>query len=1077
MRLNLDRQQIERLASNNEVFRRGFALNSEGKVSDILMEEGSGAFNIKSTVDGTYDSYKVSASFDAAGLLRKYVCECAAFGVWRGACKHVVAVLLRTLEQWQKQALNARRAKASTELLDLFEQQAFSEIEETMSKTLPPTNPVSIEPTLCSETAGECYLMFKIGRQRKYVIKDIAEFIKYLDNEIEIPYGKDFLFNHQLSAFDNDSLAIIKLIRDEREVFDKATRQNKYGYYSSANNRRLILSPHGLDKFFEISPSKVLANFGATPYAKQLMLTDLPLPPLFKLSKRENGVSLSLSGEKALLFLGESGRYAFHNDAFHKIENGAYSVLAPIFASFKRLGEQRVLFTEQELNRVSAYVLPKLLHYGLTVTSQEFNENISNIEYTKKAYLDTQDDTVSCRAVLCNDMLETDILFPPQQPPPLFNIEAYKFKAMLLRMGFTQTNGQFILSGDDFIFDFYYSLNGLEELRGSAEIFISDAFKGITLKPKRKTSFGLRINGALLEISVDSEYSKYELMEILEAYRLKKRFHRLKDGSFVDLNEPGNNLDAVNDLFNGLSLTDKDFEDGLAKVPKYRALYAGSVIDGRSELEDAVDEGFRKLVNDFKKYRDLEFEVPKELSEILRSYQKEGYKWLKTLAHYGFGGILADDMGLGKTLQVISILLSDKTAENKPSIVVAPTSLIYNWEKEIHKFAPQLNATVIAGAATQRRELYTNEKNVDVWITTYDMLKRDIEQYADTTFKYIIADEAQNIKNPSTQNAKAIKLLKGETRFALTGTPIENALSELWSIFDFVMPNYLFNSAKFTKSYESPILKDNDKEAATQLKRHIAPFILRRLKTDVLTELPPKIETTLYAEMLPEQKKMYTAYLLKAKGELDNIVQSGTFNNSRIDILSKLTRLRQICCHPAVFAEDYNGGSGKLDLTLTSIDNFIETGHRILIFSQFTSMLSIIRKRLEEQKIEYFYLDGSTDSKIRMEMTDAFNDGEGTVFLISLKAGGSGLNLTGADVVIHYDPWWNPAVMSQASDRAHRIGQQKTVQVFNIVTKDTIEEKIIALQEKKRDLVDSVITEGAQFINKMEQADIVGLFG
>jgi len=381
-------------------------------------------------------------------------------------------------------------------------------------------------------------------------------------------------------------------------------------------------------------------------------------------------------------------------------------------------------------------------------------------------------------------------------------------------------------------------------------------------------------------------------------------------------------------------------------------------------------------------------------------------------------------MGLGKTLQVITVLLAEKGITNYPSIVVAPTSLIYNWEKEIHKFAPQLNARVIAGTAGKRKELFAGE-NADVWITTYDMLKRDIELYTNINFKYIIADEAQNIKNPSTQNAKAIKLLMGEVRFALTGTPIENALSELWSIFDFVIPGYLYNATRFAKTYEAPILKDDDKDAATQLKRHIAPFILRRLKTDVLTELPPKIETTLYAEMLPEQKKMYTAYLLKAKGELDDIVNNGSFNNSRIDILSKLTRLRQICCHPAVFAEDYTGGSGKLNLTLTSIDNFLETGHRILIFSQFTSMLAIIRTRLEEQQIDYFYLDGATDSKERMNMAESFNDGEGKVFLISLKAGGSGLNLTGADVVLHYDPWWNPAVMDQASDRAHRIGQKK----------------------------------------------------
>jgi superfamily II DNA or RNA helicase len=1109
MRLHLDRQQIERLASNSEVYRRGFALYKEGRTGELFLGENESYVNIQANIDGTYGEYNVSASFDKTGMLKKYVCNCDAFGVWRGACKHVVGMLLKLLEQGQKQALTSRRMKESAALIDLFEQLAFSEIEENMANRIPSANPVSVEPTFSSDAAAECFLTFKIGRRRKYVVKDIAEFTDGLRNERTVRYGKDFEFNHSISAFDGDSAELVKLICDERDLYDKLNKQNnRYSYYNSygSASRRLVLSPRGLDKFFDIYAGRgVQSAFDSSPNTKLMTLSDGAPPAIFRVARREGGVMLSQVEGKVLLFAGEAWRYIFFENVLYRTDKGAFSVLSPIFAAFKRMGEHRVTFSEKEVSRFSAFVLPKLVRNGLANITKEFSESIGDEEYTKKAYLDSRDGIVTCRAVICRDLLEEDILYAPKQATPQFGIEAYKFKALLLRMGFIEENGVFLLGDDDGIYDFYYSPGGLEELRKNAEVFITDAFKGITVRPKRQASFGLRINGSLLEISVNTEgYSKDELMDVLESYRAKKRFHRLRDGSFVDFanraesvkqDESGSiieynnrdaNLEAMGDLFEGLALTEKDFRDGVAKVPKYRALYAAEVAE-RDGLHVDIDDGFKKLVDDFGSYKDLDFAVPDTLNGVLRSYQKEGYKWLMTLVHYGFGGILADDMGLGKTLQAITVMLTQKIEDGKkneksdkskslPSIVVAPTSLIYNWEKEIRRFAPELRSLVVAGAAAKRKELFEGESDFDVLITTYDMLKRDIENYTDTEFRYIIADEAQNIKNPSTQNAKAVKMLKGAARFALTGTPVENALSELWSIFDFVMPGYLFNSAKFSKVFESPILKNDDKDAAERLKRHIAPFILRRLKREVLTELPPKIETTLYAEMAPEQKKIYAAYLLKAKGELNEIIRGGSFNQSRIDILSKLTRLRQICCHPATFAEDYTGGSGKLDLTMTSLEDFLAGGHRVLIFSQFTSMLAIIREKLDEQGVEYFYLDGATDSRTRMDMTEAFNDGDCSVFLISLKAGGSGLNLTGADVVIHYDPWWNPAVMDQASDRAHRIGQRKTVQVFNIVAKDTIEEKIIALQEMKKNLVDSVITEGAQFINRMEMDDIVDLF-
>jgi SNF2 family DNA or RNA helicase len=446
---------------------------------------------------------------------------------------------------------------------------------------------------------------------------------------------------------------------------------------------------------------------------------------------------------------------------------------------------------------------------------------------------------------------------------------------------------------------------------------------------------------------------------------------------------------------------------------------------------------------------------------------------MKILSHYGFGGILADDMGLGKTIQAIALFLSEQ-GPDKRFLVVTPTSLLYNWENEIHRFAPALTTQLVAGQAEKRLEQI--QTPADIYITTYDTLKRDIENYAGLSFETVIADEAQNMKNPMTQNARAVKSVKAKNRFALTGTPIENSLTELWSIFDFIMPGYLYSAHKFTREYESPIVKANNMEQAERLRKQIAPFLLRRVKADVLKELPEKVETNLYAELLPEQRKLYAAHLLKARGDLAK-VSGNAFAQDRMKILAELTQLRQICCHPALFIEGYQHGSGKLALAMETIQRTLESGHRSLLFSQFTSMLAILKTELDQTNYTYFYLDGATPAKERMEMAEQFNQGERDLFLISLKAGGTGLNLTGADVVIHYDPWWNPSVMDQASDRAHRFGQSRVVQVFNLVAKDTIEQKILALHDKKKDLVDTVISEnGGHFINRMTETEIRELF-
>ncbi|MDW5299689.1 MAG: DEAD/DEAH box helicase, partial [Sedimentibacter sp.] len=558
------------------------------------------------------------------------------------------------------------------------------------------------------------------------------------------------------------------------------------------------------------------------------------------------------------------------------------------------------------------------------------------------------------------------------------------------------------------------------------------------------------------------------------SYKVRKKYFRLKDGSFLNLeNEYFNTIEK---LVDDLNISGKELESGHIEIPKYRSLYLDSLLKNNSWVNAEKNHTFKEMIHNINESEYSDFELPEHLKTIIRNYQITGYKWLKTLSKYSLGGILADDMGLGKTLQAISLLLSEKGCEYKPSIVICPTSLVYNWKSEIEKFSPDISTLIIIGTADQRNELISTINDYELIFTSYDLIKRDIELYQNIEFKYCILDEAQYIKNSTTQNAKAVKLIKSDVRFALTGTPIENSLADLWSIFDFIMPGFLLTYKKFKDKYEIPIVKEENKEILKRLHKQIQPFILRRLKKDVLKELPDKIETLVYAHMETTQRKLYSAELVKLNSQFKDEIEENGFEKSQIKILSMLTRLRQICCDPSLYFENYKGGSAKLDLCMEIVKTSIENGHKILIFSQFTSMLNIIEKHLRINFIDYYMLTGATKSIERLEMANKFNQDKTPVFLISLKAGGTGLNLTGADVVIHFDPWWNISAQNQATDRTHRIGQNNKVQVFKLIAKDTIEEKIENLQQNKKDLAESVIKKGEILINSLSKEEINSLF-
>ncbi len=600
---------------------------------------------------------------------------------------------------------------------------------------------------------------------------------------------------------------------------------------------------------------------------------------------------------------------------------------------------------------------------------------------------------------------------------------------------------------------------GVEKLQLIGEVYVSDALKRKEYTPK--VTVGLSLAGEKLEITMTSEeMSQDELFEVLSRYQRKKKFYRLKNGSFVNMDSES--MKALLELNDGLGLGKGQLKGGVIQVPKFRALYLDNELREQKALPVTKDHLFKALIRNMKTVEDSEYVLPESLEPILRGYQKQGFYWLKTLHNNGFGGILADDMGLGKTLQVIAFLRSEQEAAGragrglKPTLVVSPASLVFNWLNELEKYAPTLQGVMVVGTAPQRKKILKAVTSGQILITSYDLLRRDVERYEKMDFQTMVIDEAQFIKNHNTQVAKAVKAISGDFKLALTGTPVENSLSELWSIFDYIMPGFFYTYGKFREELEMPIVQVSDEKAKLRLQKMLRPFVLRRLKKDVLTELPDKIEENYFAKLTGAQQKLYDAHVQRMQILL-NEKSDSEFKTSKIQILAELTKLRQLCCDPSLLFEDYKGESVKLDLCLDLIKKAVAGGHKILLFSQFTSMLAIITERLKAEEISHFVLTGATSKEKRAQLVEDFGKGKTDVFCISLKAGGTGLNLTAADIVIHYDPWWNQAVQNQATDRAHRIGQNHAVSVYKLIAKDTIEEKIVKIQEQKSQLADEIL--------------------
>ena len=873
---------------------------------------------------------------------------------------------------------------------------------------------------------GSNALSFKVGNTRMYVVKEAVSFLQAFRSGQTIQYGKDLILTHDPDNLEEQDASAIRLLMGAKySVGKKSDKKNK---------RYITVSDNILENLFEhLSGRRIIYN---------------DVPCLLRLEKQE--VRLSIDKKYVISTNLDSDGQEFFNLCgkgfiVTRLKNNENGVIDRTSGTAAENGLIQLVY-----DNPSVSMKPILKDFKKNVYSRFFDmfdvdkavsEDFRLSEIRINTYFDYEKSVVTCKTKIMKD----DKPVTPEGLSERADIAKYELLLNYLsELGFENS----IMEDEARILSFFKM--DFTRLKSLTNVYLSDSIKNKELrsigKPVIRVTYRNDMMSAFLE---KSEYTEDELEKILRGIRRKKKFILLDGNRIVDLSG-----EAARDFEE--TVTDLGLKSGeLYKEKKISMITAIKAF--AHEKSCRADRYLRDMIDEIRSFKEAEIPVP-TLKGELRDYQAEGYNWLCILSRYGMGGILADDMGLGKTIQVIALIKADKSEQ--PSLVVCPKSLVFNWISEFARFDGETEVVEIYGPDSKRSERISaiDYHKKAVYVTSYESLRNDISKYSGE-FNYGILDEAQYIKNVHALKTKSVKELKVRHRFALTGTPIENSVVDLWSIFDYIMPGYFEELSKFKESDTADIA------------RKAGPFILRRVKEDVLDDLPPKYERLLTAEMPEGQRKVYDAFRMEARNRLED-------GGKAFDILPYLTRLRQICVDPGMFVEDYAGRSGKLELLETLIPEYLEKGHRILIFSQFVKALERVRSLLSELDISAYFLSGDTPAKQRIEMMDLFNNGSGTdVFLVSLKAGGTGLNLTGADTVIHLDPWWNVAAENQASDRTHRIGQKRNVEVIKLIAEDSIEQRVVELQDIKKEVINQVISDDDGSVTSASLEDIAFVLG
>ena len=1046
--------------------------------------------------DGSY--YSVTVDLDvSAGEVLDYSCTCPAAARYLGMCKHEIALALVSLggvpagegpvavprfacdsgrsggaDRPQSHASGGAAVERPTSegmsvLLGRSTRQRLDEAAAARPLGVSRRELARLVPTLCLPGlgSGEKNFLLKLSVARgaaSYVVKSIAAFAQACREGAEVAYGKRLSVIHVPSAFDEASWRLADLVTqivESQVALDLRGTLNALRAQAPARALALsdadairvldVLQGQGVevelsDGFFNVCGDNLQVSVGT------------PRPACTVTADAAGGLDVRLSPEVRVLLSGDAC-YVVDAARAQRTDEEFARKAAPVVSVLATAGSSHV--SSRDVGEFCRSVLP-VLRAWCDLAAPASLDQMAPPAPSFRFRIGEKDGSFFCDATVSYGDWSCVPGATEAQGQPQRDLAAEYHVCDVLADYFPL--GSAALGEPDYRFGeddeellFRLLTDGLSELDGLGEVLLSERLRGIRVRPAPSLSVRATVKSDLLNVELGaSGLTKEELVEYLDGFSRQQRYVRLTSGDLVRI---GDNLKVAQELADGLGVSVEELAAGRAGLASARSLLIDELLERADGVRLERDAGFHRIVRDFESYGDADIDVPAGLEATLRGYQEDGFRWLGTLERLGFGGILADDMGLGKTLQVIAHVLAQKeTGRGGCTLVVCPASLVYNWMSEISRFAPGLAAVAVLGTKAARRVLIGGHEGADILVTSYDLLRRDVEEYAPLHLSRVVLDEAQYIKNPKAQVTRAVKCLDADVRLALTGTPIENRLAELWSIFDFLMPGYLGTRDQFAKRYEGPV-EAGEHDGRRLLRCAIGPFVLRRLKSEVLADLPEKTESVVYSQMSPRQRKLYLATQDRLALQVQHMDKGGPQGPERLKVLAELTRLRQICCDPRLCLDGYEGGSAKLETCLELVSQARDAGHRVLVFSQFASMLDLIGQRLSAAHVTWFQLTGRTSKEARERLVRRFQAGEADVFLVSLKAGGVGLNLTAADVVIHYDPWWNVAAQDQATDRAYRIGQRRDVSVMRLVVEGTVEEKIVRMQEAKRDLAASVL--------------------
>lgn len=1058
------------------------------------------------SASGVADYFNVDVVFaDFESRIVDYDCDCPAAARFEGMCKHCVALTVAYFAQPKSfEEIGDGRAAVSPG-------RTTSEALAQCLAARSDATPVRVGALAADAAAGTVHLAVHLAYDRRfwsmdltvegprgtYVVRDLEAFAHRVQRGEHFSYGKKLAFAHRFEAFDGPSRAVARkvaeLFPDERlfggSMFRAAGSKRAVRLREAELADLLTAMGEGAEFTFGgwDAPPAAASRGAAAPGAREgdekqgngddlwVVAGDVPALTL-RFVPADGGFELALS-ERVLVVRGLQEAFVLSDGLAAR----AMGADARAFAWLREAGltvdgaagEGAVFIAERDAEAFCRCALP-VLEETLSVELPEAWEALRPVAGTLAFYFDVtgKKEAALIRLTVKAFYGEREVVLESPadsaEEPELRPASSQAFRDQDLEDAGVAAAAQFFdgsctlpLRQTELAGELLYG--GLSQFRAVGEVFTTPAFDRLIMERPPRVSLGLSLRANLIQMDVrESDLSADELRAMLSAYRRRKRFHRLSDGRIAALGE--GDVAALGDMMRDLGVSADALLDGGAELPTYQAFYLDR------EYGDAVRD---RAFEDYLRCLDgspAAAEVPASLAGTLRPYQAEGFRWLSRLASLGFGGILADEMGLGKTLQMIALVksLRDSGQLGGSVLVVCPASLVFNWADEFARFAPDVPVVPLEGSRVQREMLVERaEGESRVIVASYDRVRIDGPQLARAEWGMVVLDEAQYIKNHATKTTRAVKRLAAPLRFALTGTPVENRLSELWSIFDFLMPGFLGSYERFRERYELGIIGE-DGEAAARLRALIEPFVLRRRKAEVLIDLPAKFENIRYVPLSREQRRLYDGAEQRLREDLNAQKRQNASRANRrghipdaeksaVEVLAELTRLRQIALDPALVFENYKGGAEKLGAIMELVDEAMEAGRKVLVFSQFTSYLDVLAAELDRRGIGHFAITGATPKRERVRLVNRFN-GDGTpVFLVSLKAGGTGLNLTGASVVVHADPWWNAAATDQATDRAHRIGQNREVDVYKVVAKGTVEERIVALQEAKRDLADSVI--------------------